>query len=115
MIDPTKSFSKKLEGKLKGLLKEAEKLIGGLGISDKERKDIIAAMGGDIRRGAWYKCPNGHIYCIDQCGGAMETGTCPECREQIGGTSHTLLQTNTLAREMDGASTAAWPQGRPFL
>lgn len=48
------------------------------------------------------------MYAIGECGGAMEEGTCPECKSKIGGTCHKLLENNTLAAEMDGAKFAAW-------
>ena len=55
-----------------------------------------------------YKCPNGHIYAIGECGGAMQESQCPECGAKIGGRSHTLTSGNSVAREMDGARFAAW-------
>lgn len=75
-------------------------------ITDIERKQIVHAM--DLKQGQWFKCPNGHIYAIGECGGATEVGRCYECSEPIGGTSHRLLSTNRLASEMDGARYAAW-------
>jgi len=50
----------------------------------------------------------GHIYCITECGGAMEEGNCPECGSRIGGHNHQLRSDNQLAREMDGAQYAAF-------
>jgi hypothetical protein len=38
----------------------------------------------------------------------MEKSTCPECKAEIGGQHHSLLRTNRLASEMDGATYAAW-------
>lgn len=78
----------------------------GLGISEEERVQIVTAMG--YPRGHWFKCPNGHIYAIGDCGGAMQRATCPECREVIGGQNHTLERSNRLASEMDGAQHPAW-------
>lgn len=78
----------------------------GLGISEEERVQIVKAMG--FPRGHWFKCPNGHIYVISDCGGAMQRGTCPDCKEVIGGMNHTLESSNQLASEMDGAQHAAW-------
>ena len=37
-----------------------------------------------------YRCVNGHIYFIGNCGGAMEESRCPECGEVIGGTRNPL-------------------------
>ncbi|XP_004687522.1 PREDICTED: NFX1-type zinc finger-containing protein 1 [Condylura cristata] len=78
----------------------------GLGISEEERVQIVSAMG--YPRGHWFKCPNGHIYAISQCGGAVVRSTCPDCKEVIGGVNHTLETSNQLASEMDGAQHAAW-------
>ncbi len=61
-------------------------------------------------QGHWYKCPNGHIYVIGDCGGAMVRSRCNECGATIGGDSHRLDATNRLAGEMDGAQQPAWPQ-----
>ncbi|EPY88320.1 NFX1-type zinc finger-containing protein 1 [Camelus ferus] len=78
----------------------------GLGISEEERVQIVKAMG--FPRGHWFKCPNGHIYVISDCGGAMQRSTCPDCKEVIGGINHTLERSNQLASEMDGAQHPAW-------
>ncbi|XP_052040295.1 NFX1-type zinc finger-containing protein 1 [Apodemus sylvaticus] len=78
----------------------------GLGISEEERVQIVTALG--VPRGHWFKCPNGHIYVITECGGAMQRSICPECKEVIGGENHTLERSNQLAPEMDGAQHPAW-------
>lgn len=72
-----------------------------------ERAMIVKAMG--LKQGHWFKCPNGHIYAIGECGGAMQRSTCNECGAAIGGESHRLVGTNSLASEMDGAVHSAWP------
>ena len=77
-------------------------------LTERERLEIVKAIG--LNKGHWFKCPNGHYYCIGECGGATEEGKCPECHAIIGGTNHTLRADNTLAREMDGAEYAAWSQ-----
>ena len=48
-------------------------------------------------RGHWYTCPNGHIFGISECGGAMQVSKCTECGEAIGGGDHNLLQSNQYA------------------
>ncbi|XP_019395339.1 PREDICTED: NFX1-type zinc finger-containing protein 1, partial [Crocodylus porosus] len=78
----------------------------GLGISEEERVQIVSAIG--CPRGHWFKCKNGHVYVIGECGGAMEQGRCPECQAVIGGRNHALDDSNRLAPEMDGAAHAAW-------
>jgi hypothetical protein len=82
-------------------IKSAEK------ITESERKVIVQAMG--FTKGHWFKCPNGHIYSIADCGGAMVVSKCNECGARIGGTNHQLLSDNALASEMDGAVRPAWP------
>ena len=58
------------------------RLLPGLGITNDERKMILSAI--DLSPGHWFKCKNGHVYCIGECGGAMEESKCPECKEKIG-------------------------------
>jgi hypothetical protein len=74
------------------------------GLMEEELKEILVAMsnsGGYNYGGAasshWYECPNGHPYFIGECGQAMQTAICPECREPVGGSSHNLLQSNRSA------------------
>lgn len=76
------------------------------GLSSTERIAIVKAIG--LAKGHWFKCPNGHFYCIGECGGAMETAKCPECGHMIGGQSHALVTGNELASEIDGAMHPAW-------
>ena len=75
-------------------------------VTEEEKKILVKAMG--LGQGHWFKCPKGHIYCIGECGGAMEEAKCPECGSTIGGTQHRLVSDNNLASEMDGARHAAW-------
>ncbi|XP_022166969.1 NFX1-type zinc finger-containing protein 1-like [Myzus persicae] len=77
-------------------------------ITDDERQMIHAAMstsfsGGIKAQGHWCKCPNGHIYCVTECGGPMQQSICPECKVEIGGQSHRHVSGITVASEMDGA------------
>ena len=76
------------------------------GLSQEEKLKIVEAIG--LSKGHWYKCPKGHYYCIGECGGATETGRCPECGSTIGGQSHNLAAGNVHAGEMDGSHHAAW-------
>lgn len=85
----------------------------GLGISEEERKMIVSAM--KMQPGHWYKCPNGHVYVITECGGAMESRKCPDCRATIGGGSHKLASGNRVASEMDGAQHPAWSEANNLL
>ncbi|XP_069193979.1 NFX1-type zinc finger-containing protein 1 [Procambarus clarkii] len=108
LLEPTAKFDSERETKIRGLLKESEEYIGGLGITKLERLQVVRAMG--LKQGHWYKCPKGHIYCITECGGAMEKSKCPDCGLAIGGGSHQLLADNALASEMDGAQYSAWSE-----
>lgn len=74
-------------------------------LTNKEKQMIHAAMAvdffGDGRaQGHWYKCSNGHIYCITECGGPMEQSVCPECKVKIGGSSHQHVAGVSVASEM---------------
>jgi len=96
-----------LDEKQKAALKETWKKIGnGLGIDDNERVMILKAM--RLNKGHWYKCPNGHVYAIGDCGGATVESKCPECGATIGGGNHALRRDNAVATEMDGARHSAW-------
>ena len=90
------------------LRKMGQKLNTGLGISDAERQQIIKAVG--LTQGHWFKCPNGHVYAIGECGGAMQEAKCNECGAMIGGGSYTLRSDNRVAGEMDGARFGAWSE-----
>ncbi|XP_047118847.1 NFX1-type zinc finger-containing protein 1-like [Schistocerca piceifrons] len=65
----------------------------------QERQQIVKAL--NLKQGHWYKCPNGHIYVITECGRAMQVSRCNECGEKIGGRRHTLLSSNQVATEMN--------------
>ncbi|NXC85444.1 ZNFX1 protein, partial [Cercotrichas coryphoeus] len=108
ILEGTKKFTEEDEAAVKAHLKKINAVlpVSGLGISEAERVQIVSAIG--CPRGHWFKCRNGHIYVIGECGGAMQRSTCPECHEVIGGTNHTLDSSNSLAPEMDGATHAAW-------
>lgn len=62
---------------------------------------MVSAMGymggGFTGQGHWFTCPEGHVYVITECGGAMQTSSCPECGAVIGGQSHALHASNRPA------------------
>ena len=68
----------------------------------------------NLGRGHWYQCPNGHVYAIGDCGGAVSTSRCNECGATIGGTRHRLQDDNRHATQMDGSSIRdyQWMQDR---
>ena len=65
-------------------------------------------------RGHWYTCPNGHIFYIGECGGAMQTSQCNECGERIGGGGHSLLATNRPATLMEGIAQEQGQAASPW-
>ncbi|XP_030388737.1 NFX1-type zinc finger-containing protein 1 [Gopherus evgoodei] len=110
ILEGTKKFTQEDEKVVKMKMEELKTALpeSGLGISEEERVQIVSAFG--YPQGHWFKCPNGHIYVIGDCGGAMERSKCPECKAVIGGVDHTLEHSNRLAPEMDGATHAAWSE-----
>ncbi|XP_026856434.2 NFX1-type zinc finger-containing protein 1 [Electrophorus electricus] len=108
-------FTELDEFELKDIFKQLETELphSGLGITEKERVMIIKAM--NLKLGHWYKCPNGHIYAIGECGGAMEKRACPTCGAVIGGANHSLAEGNSVATEMDGARHPAWSEAANML
>jgi len=108
-------YDDKLDDEIKVYLNYIKLLIkSSTEVSDAERAMIHKAMSSSFhssqKTGHWFKCKNGHLYCITECGGAMEEAVCPVrgCGERIGGGHHALRADQQLAGEMDGASYAAW-------
>ncbi|XP_041378518.1 NFX1-type zinc finger-containing protein 1-like [Gigantopelta aegis] len=95
--------------KVSKFIAEAEQKFQMCGLSKDEKIMIVKAMDYS-KQGHWYKCKNGHIYTIGNCGGAMVTSSCPECGEVIGGQNHRLADGNDVAGEMDGATYGAWSE-----
>uniref|UniRef100_A0A915EPG5 RZ-type domain-containing protein n=1 Tax=Ditylenchus dipsaci TaxID=166011 RepID=A0A915EPG5_9BILA len=81
--------------------------VSGFNLTEEERLQIIQSAGLDVTR--WYKCRNGHIYGIGDCGQASQASRCPTCNESIGGVNHRLADNNQLALEM----TAGVPPPAP--
>ncbi|XP_023137605.3 NFX1-type zinc finger-containing protein 1 [Amphiprion ocellaris] len=103
-------FTEQDQRRVKEAMEELDKKLPlkGLGISEEERKMIVSTM--NMPPGHWYKCPNGHVYLITECGGAMESRRCPDCNATIGGERHRLDSSNRVASEMDGAQHPAWSE-----
>ena len=73
-------------------------------LSAREAQMIFQAMpemagGGYTRQGHWFCCPNGHIYTVGECGGAVVESQCPECGAIIGGGGHLLRNDNAVAED----------------
>ena len=58
---------------------------------DVEALDLLRTLGT-----RWYKCPNGHLYVVGECGGPMQESICPECRARIGGVNHVPANQNSV-------------------
>ncbi|XP_070758638.1 NFX1-type zinc finger-containing protein 1 isoform X2 [Enoplosus armatus] len=115
VLEKSGQFTEQDERSVKEAMKELVKKLPltGLGITDQERKMIVSAV--KMPLGHWHKCPNGHVYLITECGGAMEKRTCPDCDATIGGGNHTLESGNQVASEMDGAQHPAWSETHNLL
>ena len=76
------NFSIKLD--LKDLYKNAK--------IDFESLNLLRTLGT-----TWYRCPEGHLYVVGECGGPMEESRCPECGKKIGGRDHIPANRNEVA------------------
>ncbi|KAJ8731482.1 hypothetical protein PYW07_004646 [Mythimna separata] len=68
-------------------------------VTKYEREMVVKAIG--LKAGHWYKCPNGHFYCIGNCGQANGMGKCPDCGAAIGGVRYQLTAGNSRAPELE--------------
>ncbi|KAF8656766.1 hypothetical protein AX16_002444 [Volvariella volvacea WC 439] len=100
--------------------KEWEKIIESLReetfyepVSLDEKLAIVNSLGFGYT-GHFYTCPNGHVYVIGECGGAMQTSRCPECGATVGGSSHRLTQGNRRAEEFETLLRQAGAQRSPW-
>jgi len=72
-------------------------------ISRATVQEVYRAVSGS---GAWYKCPNNHVYQIGDCGQPNETSRCPDCKETIGAsTLHVPAQGNVRIGNRDEIPT----------
>ena len=104
LLAPTIIFTDDVDARIRGILEQIQMYAGGLGITKAERISITTAMG--RVSGHWYKCPNGHIYYIGECGGPDQHGRCNECGAGIGGAGHVLVGQNERASEMENWTLA---------
>ncbi|KAJ7188061.1 hypothetical protein C8R46DRAFT_1053533 [Mycena filopes] len=82
-------------------------------VSLHEQEAVVRAL--DFSHaGHFYKCPQGHVYVIGECGGAMQRSHCPECGEAIGGANHALDATNERALEFEAIAREAGTQRSPW-
>ena len=93
-LDAGSKLSKQDADDIESAINQIRRNCGLDDLTPEERVMIVKAM--NFSQGHWYKCPNGHIYAIGECGGAMQQRSCPECGETIGGTDHRLAQGNKV-------------------
>lgn len=86
---------------------DAEKLVSGIPSNAEMLDAIWAVLKFDKRisestfgQGHIYRCPNGHVYMIGECGGASEVSRCPQCGFSIGGTAHILRPGNSRGNDI---------------
>ncbi|KAH9839366.1 P-loop containing nucleoside triphosphate hydrolase protein, partial [Rhodofomes roseus] len=82
-------------------------------VSLEELTAVVKSFG-FAHAGHYYKCPNGHIYVIADCGGANQHSRCPECGAGIGGSSHRVVGGNSRAVEMEQLARAQGAMDTPW-
>ncbi|KAK7005664.1 hypothetical protein R3P38DRAFT_3038842 [Favolaschia claudopus] len=102
-----------IENEWKNLQQSIERDTFYAPVSLDEQMAVVRAFN-FTHSGHFYTCPQGHVYVIGECGGAMERSRCPECGASIGGMDHALDTTNqralnleNMAREV-GADRSPW-------
>ena len=93
-LDAGQKLTKEDADYLEAAINKIRRKCGLEGLTPEERVMIVKAM--NFAQGHWYKCPNGHIYAIGECGGANQQRACPECGETIGGEHHRLAEGNQV-------------------
>ena len=81
LTDIWRPFNAGQEERWAELSTKLKETMTGLGISEVEKRQVVAAMG--PAKGHWYSCPNGHVYNIGDCGGATVEANCPDCQERF--------------------------------
>lgn len=93
-LDAGQKLTKEDADDIEATINKIRRRCGLEGLTPEERVMIVKAM--NFAKGHWYKCPNGHIYAIGDCGGANQQRACPECGETIGGEHHRLAEGNQV-------------------
>ena len=99
-------ISKQKLGDSQKLFDTSVKSEQGVQLRQLEIKEIAGILG--LGQGHWFQCPNGHIYAIGECGGAMVKSKCPDCGREIGGERHTLTEGNNHVGWIDGSRRPAY-------
>ena len=71
-------------------------------VSSDELKAVVAAMTNELTgSGHWYRCTNGHLFTIGECGGPTMTSRCPECGATVGGHDHEAAEGVSSAPDIE--------------
>ncbi|KXT16524.1 hypothetical protein AC579_1326 [Pseudocercospora musae] len=71
-------------------------------VAAEEMRMVVAAMATEfLGTGHWYRCANGHLFTIGECGMAMELSRCPQCGAAVGGQNHRAAEGVTHARDIE--------------
>jgi hypothetical protein len=71
-------------------------------ISSSEMGMVVRAMAQEFTgTGHWYRCANGHLFTVGECGMPMELARCPECGAGVGGQHHQATAGVTHARDIE--------------
>ncbi|EME78551.1 uncharacterized protein MYCFIDRAFT_37116 [Pseudocercospora fijiensis CIRAD86] len=71
-------------------------------VSANELRMVVAAMATEfLGTGHWYRCANGHLFTIGECGMAMQLSRCPQCGAAVGGQHHRAAEGVTHARDIE--------------
>lgn len=93
------SATESVRKEFRELVSEACEQLSGIGISSEDKGIVLRYMG--FQREYWFKCPNGHIYCIG------EYSECPECESRMDDADLSLNR--ILTTEMDDTTAPANP------
>ncbi|KAJ5760745.1 NF-X1 finger and helicase domain protein [Penicillium odoratum] len=108
-IYAAKKLCQEYSGQTRGLgieVDNAQQMLNGgsfyAEVTSQERMEVISVMArGFEGTGHWYYCRNNHPFTIGECGGAMETASCPECGAPVGGENHFLAPGVTRAEDYE--------------
>ncbi|CAC5422253.1 RNF213 [Mytilus coruscus] len=72
---------------------------------DEVKEAVLAAREESLENPVFYRCPNGHLYIIGDCGRPTYADKCRECGQEIGGESYELKEGNIKDAGFDTTHT----------
>lgn len=108
-LELAEEICKKNPGSIRGMIEQVEQVRKMLNdeafytvVDSKEKRQVYEAMAREFGgTGHWYTCANGHPFTVGECGGPMQTSTCPQCGAPVGGQSHRPAEGVTRNDEFD--------------